>query len=291
MIIGYNELKRTQRKDIRDSFEENHDFKLLLKKYPQYDYYVLFIVLYATGRYNKDLFKHLCRVNIGSKKHLYISDTHTGSYYSWMGYVYKAIEFGLDKGIEVVFHGGDIIQAQINKQTAYSSIDQAYEFIENYPFLDDVKTYAIFGNHDYDAIKSEPEVEEILKSREDIDILGFKKAFIKWNGSVIGLKHEIEKYHLIVPYNSEFLSFVGHSHYYHVKESYYGKTKIYIPSASNDPLPYTANTKELLTNPSLAKPGFLISEVDGHNAVISHYVFNGKRIDKENEYVKPFVRK
>ena len=52
------------------------------------------------------------------------------------------------------------------------------DVLKKYPFDENIKTYALLGNHDYRAINRHPFVRGILSSRDDINILDL---FISFN--------------------------------------------------------------------------------------------------------------
>ena len=285
MIKSFGEIDDNLIIEVCNCFEENYNFNSLRDNYPLLDYNVLYSILYSTGKYNKEIYNYLCQLNIDDSKILFLSDTHYGSIYENMNYTYDVFNFAAANGIHIILHGGDIIEANINQRKRYNIMRQANYFINRYPFDNSINTYALLGNHDYLAISRNEKIRDIMCSRNDINILGFKKAYLKWCGNVISLQHEIEKFKLNLPINAEYISFKGHSHFYHISEKKNMKNeRIYIPAMCNDPVCYT-------TNKVLVKPGFLTAEIDGGNIVIINYSFTSGGIVKENEYKKILKRK
>lgn len=284
MIRSFCEIDNNLFTEVCNSFEENFNFNSLRENYPFLDYNVLYSILYSTGIYNKYIYDYLCQVNIDDSRILFISDTHYGSIYENMNYTYDVFNFAAANGIHVILHGGDIIEGNINRRRGMSIIKQANYFINTYPFDNGINTYALFGNHDYLAISRNEKIMDILCSRNDINMLGFKKAYLKWCGNVISLQHEIEKFKLNFPIAAECIRFKGHSHFYHVNEKKNRKNeRIYIPSMCNDPVCY-------ITNNILVKPGFLTAQIDDNNIVIINYSFSSEGIIKENEFIKVLKR-
>ena len=280
MIMSFGKINDNLMNEVCNCFEKNYDFNFLRDNYPFLDYNVLYSILYSTGKYNKEIYDYLCQLNINDNKILFISDTHIGSVYENMNYIYDVFDFAVLNGIHIILHGGDIIESNINHREGCNVIKQANYFINRYPFDSNIDTYAIFGNHDYSAINRNEKVRDILCSRDDINVLGFKKAYLKWCGNVISLQHEIERFKLNLPISAEYISFKGHSHFYHVGEKKNRKSeRIYIPAMCTDPICYTTNNITI-------KPGFLTAEIDGDNIVIINYSFTSSGIVKENEFKK-----
>ena len=266
--------------EICDAFETNYNFIDLKEKYSNLDYNILYSILYSTGKYRKEVYNYLYQYNINESKILLISDTHYGSVYENMNYTYDAIDFAVANGIHIVLHGGDIIEAGVKQKSGFNIVKQANHFIDSYPLDKSINTYALFGNHDYMAINQDKSIMEILSSRKDINILGFKKAYLKWCGNIIGLQHDIENIKLNLPYNAEYICFKGHSHFYHVIEKKNGKNeRIFIPSMCDNPINYKS------------KPGFLVAEIGDSNIVVINYSFNNGKIEKENEFRKSLKKR
>ena len=199
MIKSFRDIDNNLISEVCNSFEQNYDFNSLREKYSFLEYNVLYSILYSTRMYNKEIYNYLCQVSIDDSKVLFISDTHYGSIYENMNYTYDVFNFAVANGIHIILHGGDIIESNINQRKGFTNIKQANYFINNYPFDNSINTYAVFGNHDYLAINRNGKIRDILCSRNDINILGFKKAYLNWSGNVISLQHEIEKFKLNLP--------------------------------------------------------------------------------------------
>ena len=280
MIKSFRDVDNNLISEVCNFFEQNYDFNSLREKYSFLEYNVLYSILYSTRMYNKEIYNYLCQISINDSKVLFISDTHYGSIYENMKYTYDVFNFAVANGIHTILHGGDIIESNINQRKGFTNIKQANYFINSYPFDNSINTYAVFGNHDYLAINRNEKIRDILCSRNDINILGFKKAYLNWCSNVISLQHEIEKFKLNLPINAEYISFKGHSHFYHIREKKNRKNeRVYIPSMCNDPVCYT-------TNNILVKPGFLTAEIDGDGIVIINYSFTSEGIVKDNEFKK-----
>ena len=287
MIEGYEKIDDNLKNEICTVFEKKYDFDDLKKSFPHLDHTVLYSVLHSAGIYKQSIYNSLCQAIIDDSKLLIISDTHYGSIYENMDYTYNVFDFATKNGINIILHGGDIIESSIHNKNGLDSKKQAYYFINNFPTDSNITTYAIFGNHDYLAINENETVRDILCSRKDINILGFKKAYLKWCRNVISLQHDIKKYKLRLPVNADYLSFKGHSHYYHIEEKHDEKCeRVYIPSLSDDPTPYTSTY--IQENNIDIKPGFLTAEIADNGIIVYYYSFNDRKIIKEKEFIKTF---
>ena len=284
MIKSFEKINDKLINEVCSDFEVNYDFNLLRNKYSYLDYNVLYSILYSKGKYN--IIDYLCQLNINDKKILVISDTHYGSKYENMKYTDKMFEFAKTNSINTILHGGDIIESNVNQRKSASNIKQVNYFINNYPSDDKISTLALLGNHDYLAIKEDEMIRNILSSRKDINILGFKKVYLNWCKNIISLQHNIKSYKLSLPNDVEEISFKGHSHFYHIKENTNEKyERIYIPSMCDDPIPYISSNPNINEN-VVIKPGFLLAQIEDNNIIVNNYSFMLGEVVKENEFVK-----
>ena len=292
MIRSFREINDDLINEVCECFEKNYSFNSLRENYPFLDYNVLYSILYSTGKYNEYIYNFLCQTNIDDSKILIISDTHYGSIYENINYAYDLFNFAAANGIHTILHGGDIIESDIKPKKGYNDMKQAYYFIKKYPFDNNINTYALLGNHDYLAINKNEKIRDILDSRNDINILGYRKSYFKWCGNTISLQHDIKNFKLCFPsFYSEYICFKGHSHFYHIVGKKNGKNeRIYIPPMCDDPVYYLSNS-DLKTEDSVVKPGFLTAEIYDGNIVVIRYSFTYRGIVKENEFQKVLKRK
>ena len=255
-------------------YNKTHEINKILEVCPGFHYNEIVSILAASGISDIEL----RQFNLKDRKVMLISDTHYGSVYDNIKYAYHAFDFAKANGIKTILHGGDILEGSVRAKVGYGSEDQAEYFIKNYPHDKDIITKAILGNHDYMAISSLNKTMDILESREDINILGFKKIFFDWYGKTIGLQHEVKKYKLCYPAGSfhEDLNFKGHSHAFNIKE-YEQQEHICIPALCDDPI--SINTS-LVEDENALKPGFLIAEHCENYIMVTHYFFDNKKINK-----------
>lgn len=290
MIGSFRNVNKQLINEICECFEQNYDFNSLREKYSFLEYNMLWSILYSRSKYGKELYNYLCQTKIDDRKILIISDTHYGSVYENINYIYKVFNFAIANDIRVILHGGDIIESNIRRKNRFNNIKQANYFIDNYPYDNNINTYALLGNHDYSAILMDEVVRDILCSRNDINVLGIKKSYLNWCGNTISLYHKIDNYKLSFPINADIIGFKGHSHFYHVKEKKYGKNeKIYIPSLCDDFVNCKSNGY-INDNNIIINPGFLTAEIENDNIIVSNYSFCCRDIIKENEFIKVLDR-
>ena len=78
-----------------------------------------------------------------------------------MNYTYGMFDFAVANGFNVILNGGDIIEGDVKPRNDLNVLQQAEYFINEYPFDENIKTYALLGNHDYRAINKHPFVRGI----------------------------------------------------------------------------------------------------------------------------------
>lgn len=294
MIKCYTDIDKNLKQDICRQYKSGCDFGTIIKMYPGVEYITIYSILYNMCGFNEQ--DKLCQTSITGKKILIESDTHVNSIYENLSYIDKGTDFAYVNGCKTFLHGGDFIEGNAKCKKELDLVKQANRFNEVYPVIDGVRTIGIYGNHDYGAIMNNPEVEFILSSRKDIEILGYRKAFINWNGVTVSLTHEIKDYKIYLPSISEtiLLSFKGHSHIFGVTKVRRDDETIFIPAMCDDPVSIigsssTYNRKKKYDFYS-TKPGFLIAEMFDDVVVITYYAFEYGDIVRQDEYVKTLKR-
>ena len=287
MIRSFSEIDDNLFDAICQSFEQNYDFNLLKENFPDLDHNVLFSVLFSTRLYADKIFSNIYQEKIDEPKIIIISDTHYGSINENMTYTNDVFEFARDNGIHTILHGGDIIESDISNKNRYNNIKQADYFINYYPHDDNIKTYALLGNHDYWAISENEEIRDVLSSRDDINILGYKKVYLKWVKKIISLQHNIKNFRLFLPVYSEVLAFKGHSHVNHVREKKKKiSERIYIPTLSDDITGFVDKSING-TNDWMKKPGFLVAQIIDNDVIyVTTYSFTKGKITEEKGFQK-----
>ena len=292
MIWDYKSIDDNLKKQIVSSFEKSYKISEIQNEYPFLDYNVLYSVIYSTNRYNKELNNQIYQLKTNDDIVIFMSDTHDGSKYENQYYKDQIFDFAVTNGVETIFHCGDYIQSY-NENYKYiinnkDVINQAQRFIDKYPSDPSITTYGIYGNHDYDSIMIDEDVKRILESRSDFKTLGFKKAYILWHGHIISLQHDIKNFKLSLPLESEYLSFKGHSHVYHVKKVPGRKgERIYVPASCDDDLGYSSEESFVKKNNLNFTPGFLTAEHFRQYIIVTYFSFKYGTIIREDEFIKP----
>lgn len=285
--LDYRRFSNDTLISICNNYKRTKDINLILSNYPGIFYNDVISIL-TLNNFNKTV--EPCQLNISDKKIMLISDTHYGSIYDNVNYAYYALDFAKKHDIKTVFHGGDVLEGNIKDKIRDGLVSkrQAEYFINNYPRDKDIMTHVVLGNHDYLALSESSKAKKILNSRDDIDIMGFKKIFFNWKGVNVGFQHNVKNYKLLFDFNlfpsgHEDLNFLGHSHFFHIKECE-AQNYIYIPAMCDDPLNKT--NPRFVSYENALKPGFLTVEIFNNYIIITHYYFEDKQIIKSKEHVR-----
>lgn len=168
---------------------------------------------------------------INENKIIFIADTHIGSVFENISYLYQVYEFALENHVKTILHGGDLLQGTYkNVKKEYQNISmQIKHLIKDYPYSASITNKIVLGNHDFHIIKKNPNLLKEIK-REDFIILGIKKAYLDWQNSIISISHSCSKYHISIPNIETLFNFCGHSH----KFTIHHDNSIYIPTLSDD---------------------------------------------------------
>ena len=142
-----------------------------------------------------------------------ISDTHINSKYTQLTYLQKFYEICSRRGIEDVYHAGDIDEGeQMRTGHQYECYtqgadDHINEIVTNYPRIDGITTHFITGNHDSSIYKRcGVDIGEIISmKRKDMNYLGRDCARIEitpncilelrhpWDGTAYALSYKPQK--------------------------------------------------------------------------------------------------
>ena len=225
---------------------------------------VMFVL--CTGVDDIDVERLFIYDNLDDKKVLVLSDTHIGSVYENLDYIREAYRIAREEGIHTIIHGGDLMQSTYtNVSPMYINCsNQIGHVINDYPYDDSITNYIVLGNHDYHTISKDPKYMEMLDERDDFSIMGFKKAYLKWNGRTISVSHLTKKYPYCVPSLKTDMNFRGHSHRFNCSDS-----NIVIPTASDDLLQ--------LQN---ERPGFIVASNNGSVMEFDSYYFDADSLNK-----------
>lgn len=229
-----------------------------------------------------------------------ISDLHLGNKKERLDLIYKAYEYAVDSEVFTILNLGDLIDSVMphnSKDLHISTIEEQIHYvIESYPFFHNIKTYVLYGNHDYYKLHTSgiDTAKIISEEREDLINLGYGEAYFQLEDNYIKLSHPIRylenyKENIETPVN-----FIGHYHEYRVdfKDSIY----IYAPSLSNLSANHNHMNKPELLDVTIQFYQGIISKVAIKNIDIEHDILNSevnaslnispKRQKKIKEYFK-----
>ena len=285
MVKRLDDIDENLIKEISSTFIQTKDFDLLKRTYPDINHILLLSILYECNIPYNELLPFLCVETIDDKKILLLSDTHYGSRYENRTLVDTTFEFAVMKGYHVVIHGGDIIDGNCSSKRMECE-EQVEYFNEVYPKDKNIVTYAICGNHEYSAFLKNEALIKTLFSRDDVNMLDFKIAYLNWRGNIIKLKHHISNYPVwISPWKSE-VCFKGHSHFYHTN-TYKEKTpNIHIPALCEDPCPLSTARKYIKKYKLNTSPGFLTAELVNGAIVVDFYSIKNNHAVREHRFAR-----
>lgn len=126
-------------------------------------------------------------------KFLLISDTRLCSKFSQLSILNNLYKIAYDMGVRHVFHLGDIVEGiYFGKEKKYNQMilhhnpdTQALYVKKNYPYINDMTTYFITGEHDLSFLKTKDKEdvgEQISFMREDLVYLGQQNCTIYLTG-------------------------------------------------------------------------------------------------------------
>ena len=133
------------------------------------------------------------------KEFLVISDTHYGSIWCQPSMVNTAVYEAYNRGIEDVFHVGDITDGDysrirpnhVHEVFLYGATGQMEYVVKNLPKYKGIKYHAIAGSHDQTHLFNYGMVlgEEVAKRRPDFEYLGQDKAYYYFDNCKMEIFH------------------------------------------------------------------------------------------------------
>lgn len=191
--------------------------------------------------------KYYDSLRIDSNKCLVIADPHIGrlhskedsnsyndpnTYYTNERGIYFAYDYALKNNINKIINLGDLIEGNSDSLMRRLNINQQLEYLERiYPSVNNIKTYILYGNHDYNAIYFDGINENFYKLCKNVKLIGVNYGYMLFNNNRIKLSHESKQSNFYknieLPYDFE-LS--GHSHTFALYEE---SRLIKIPSISS----------------------------------------------------------
>lgn len=182
-------------------------------------------------------------LQINQNKCLVISDNHLGRlssgeniksaeiYKNEKG-LYTAYNYAITHGITDIIHLGDIIEGQCDQNANRLPLFYQTVYLENvYPCPSSVKTYLLYGNHEYNSILHDKLDSKFYRYCRNMELIGLSKSYIYFCGYPIRLTHyaqsAVDMKNIDIDCNFE-LS--GHSHSYYLYED---RRILKVPSLSS----------------------------------------------------------
>lgn len=125
-----------------------------------------------------------------------LGDTHLSSKYEDLDSLNKAYDMIEDKGVDVVFHSGDLVDGLVSVPGYFSElkektyVEQLEYAIDRYPKYSG-KTFVVSGNHDdyWYRLTGKEIIKDIADKRDDIEYLGSSRRIIDINGLKVNVLH------------------------------------------------------------------------------------------------------
>lgn len=210
-----------------------------------------------------------------TNRYVLVSDEHLGNIKENLSYARMVNKFAINNRIKGIIHGGDLFEGIFDKrQLKINTYErQLCHFLNDYPKSDYIKNYFIYGNHDMKFISWGYDLDRQISIRKDFVPIGKLSRYIEINNAIFFLKHTKD---IFLKGENIPVTLKGHSHKY---KNDIKNRAVYIPTLSD------VNTKE-----KGELPGFLVLEVKGETAYITHYVItNEPHFDETIDYkIKTF---
>ena len=256
----------------------NHGYniKMISALYKIFPYRVIDILLYHDNVNNlKAIKEYYNSLKIDDNRCLVISDTHIGRLsqneeeehynicmdshvhlFNEKG-LYNAYSYAYKNNIKNIIHAGDLLEGASNIGASRVNANNQFKYLyKKYPNNKDIKTYILYGNHDYNLIRYNGYNDNYFNFNNNIEIIGVNYSYMSFCNNLVKISHfcSASKHYknIQMPFNFE-LS--GHSHVFSINEE---ERLIKVPSLS-------------CTYSSLSDKGYL------------------ELINDENEYVFKFL--
>lgn len=271
MIYNKEHIDPDLMKSINKDFIKQKSIYTIASDY-SLTYNEVLAILNESGIDIKKLKKVLCQYNLGNEPFIIISDTHLGSSLENIKYLDRIYEYATINNIKTILHTGDLLQSTLRpvNPKLTNPFKQVEHAVDNYPKDDNISNYILFGNHDFHLLKKDDELYQVIDSRKDFNLLGFKKAYFLWNKFLFSANHEIEGYKLQIPNVDSYVRFVGHRHELKVV----GDKTIMVPTLSEDVKSYEKYNY----------PGFLVVKRENNRMRVFHYIIKDFTDIKECDY-------
>lgn len=231
-----------------DMIKKGYTIKQIAQIYDTYTYDVIYFLL-RNEQNDIDILnaikKHYESYEINGKKFLVISDTHTGRLKynedkdyqkQWLlneGGTYNAYNYAFKNNIKTIVHAGDLLEGKSNSNTPSLEIPDQFKYINKfYNAIPNIKTYLLFGNHDFNLqYYNSVNLKKHLQDIKQLEIIGVNYSYVNFNNNFLKISHDCsasEGYtNIQLTYSFE-LS--GHSHIFAMFDE---ERKIKVPTLSS----------------------------------------------------------
>ena len=207
-----------------------------MDEYKEYMPYLIISKLFKTYPDDKELLIKLKDYYLNEYKMpdkiLIISDNHLGRLYNdeYLKYkigikkdIYKnedslavAYNYAIKNNINTVLHAGDIIEGNSDNTRHSMEVKEQILYLRKlYSCLNNIKTYLLLGNHDYESICFDGIDEKDFMYIKNLEVIGVNHSYVSMDDRLIKVIHEskVSNFLLMPEYESEF-ELYGHKHFF-----------------------------------------------------------------------------
>ena len=200
--------------------------------------------------------------NVNGNKLLIIADTHIGNIQENFNYIDQAYETGLKEGVVSCIHLGDLFQGNFSVRDKSISY-QLNAFEKYYPKVNEFITNLAMGNHEKGMFDEVPEAFDVLKTRQDFNVVGYRRVYFTWNNYMFGMSHKIDKFGNEFSSEDTALDISGHGHVLKIKSN----SSLKVGTLSDNMMPQYKD----------ALPSFLIATLEDDFLYIDAYTFENNK--------------
>lgn len=237
-------------------------------------YYIVHVLISGKNDYIfKKLEEYYKGFQIKEDRCLVIADTHIG-YKAKCGNneksIYNAYNYAVRNNIKNVLHLGDLLEGKSNKSADSLEIYEQIELLTNiYNSINEVKTYLLFGNHDYNLTcwdYDKVDLIKVISELKNMELIGVQYSYLLFGENLITTAHPCKElyYDWNINLNSLF-TISGHHHRYNFVDFPYD---IWAPALS-------------IEHAYLSNPGFLELINDDNNVLFRYLDTLGNKIEKQ----------
>ena len=160
-----------------------------------------FLIKYGNNTYLNTIKNYYINLKINQNKCLVIADNHMGrltkndnisnQYYENERGLYSAYNHALNYNIQNIIHLGDLLEGDSAPAQLKIPVSQQLEYLKHaYPSINGIKTYLLYGNHDYNLIYFNGVNDKFYKMCSNMELIGINYSYINFCNYIIKLSHE-----------------------------------------------------------------------------------------------------